>query len=41
LTGHPMTNELDSLRAQGLSGWLLKPPTLESLADLLASVLQK
>jgi hypothetical protein len=32
LTVHPMEKKLEDLRAQGLSGWLLKLPSLEQLA---------
>ena len=39
LTGHPLEKELENLQAQGLSGWLLKPPSLEQLAQVLARVL--
>ena len=41
LTGHPMENELQSLQAQGLAGWMPKPPEMESLSRLLARVLGK
>jgi len=40
LSGHPMKTELENLHAQGLAGWLLKPPRMEQLAQLLARVLQ-
>ncbi len=40
VTGHPMTDELDSLRDEGLSGWLMKPPTLETLGEALAKALR-
>jgi len=39
LTGHPMEKELEMLSEQGLRGWLLKPPSLEQLARMLASAL--
>ena len=39
LTGHSMGDELESLRAQGLSGWLLKPPDLDQLAEVMAQAL--
>jgi len=39
LSGHPMENELEALQAQGLAGWMLKPPGLEQLAQLLARAL--
>jgi CheY-like chemotaxis protein len=40
LTGHPMQDELEELGAHGLSGWMLKPPNLEKLAQLLERVLR-
>ncbi len=39
LSGHLIGSELDRLRAQGLAGWMLKPPDLEQLARLLARAL--
>jgi len=39
LTGHPLEKELEELRAQGMSDWLLKPPSLEQLAQVLARAL--
>jgi CheY-like chemotaxis protein len=41
ISGHPMENELESLQAQGLAGWLLKPPRIEQLAQLLAQALEQ
>jgi two-component system cell cycle sensor histidine kinase/response regulator CckA len=41
LSGHPMESELVSLQAQGLAGWLLKPPSIEQLAQLLVQVLRQ
>jgi CheY-like chemotaxis protein len=41
LTGHPMGKELESLEAQGLSGWLLKPPDIDGLAQAIARALKK
>jgi CheY-like chemotaxis protein len=41
LTGHPMEEELKSLRAQGMSGWLPKPPELEQLAEIVARALKQ
>ncbi len=38
-SGHPLEGELAGLKAQGLAGWLLKPPEVEQLAQLLAQVL--
>ncbi|MCP4363062.1 MAG: PAS domain S-box protein [Chloroflexi bacterium] len=40
LSGHPLEGDLQKLQAQGLAGWLLKPPTIEKLAQLLAQALQ-
>ncbi|MCX6030694.1 MAG: PAS domain S-box protein [Chloroflexi bacterium] len=39
LSGHPLEGELAGLKAQGLAGWLLKPPDLDDLARLLAQTL--
>jgi CheY-like chemotaxis protein len=39
LTGHPLSKEMENLHALGLSGWLLKPPGLASLSNLLATLL--
>ena len=39
LTGHPLQEQLENLQAQGLDGWLLKPPVLEQLAEMIARVL--
>ncbi|MCP4536325.1 MAG: PAS domain S-box protein [Chloroflexi bacterium] len=41
LTGHPMEDELKGLQAQGLSGWLLKPPRLEQLAQVISQALKE
>jgi PAS domain S-box-containing protein len=40
LSGHPLEDKLKDLQAQGLAGWLPKPPNMEQLAQLLARVLQ-
>jgi len=40
MTGHPRENELLDLEADGLSGWLRKPPTVEQIARLLARILE-
>jgi signal transduction histidine kinase len=40
LSGHPMENELESLQAEGLTGWLLKPIRQEELAKMVARVLR-
>ncbi|MBN1876587.1 MAG: PocR ligand-binding domain-containing protein [Anaerolineae bacterium] len=39
LSGHPMENELRSLQAQGLAGWMFKPLDMEQLSHLLAQLL--
>ena len=39
LSGHPLTNEMQAMQAQGLAGWLLKPPDIDELAALLARAL--
>ena len=39
ITGHRLNQELDSLVAQGLAGWLAKPPDLHELANLLNRVI--
>jgi two-component system cell cycle sensor histidine kinase/response regulator CckA len=36
MTGHPMQEELEDLLSEGLAAWLLKPPRLKLLADLIA-----
>jgi len=41
LTGHPLEEELESLRAQGMSDWLFKPPSLEQLAEVVARALDE
>ena len=40
LTGHPLEEEMESLRAQGMSDWLPKPPSLERLAEVVAQALK-
>jgi signal transduction histidine kinase len=40
LTGHPMEEELEDLKAEGLDAWLLKPPDLEQLAEVVARALE-
>ena len=41
LTGHPLREEeMESLQAQGLNGWLQKPPSLEKLARVVARTLE-
>jgi two-component system cell cycle sensor histidine kinase/response regulator CckA len=39
LTGHPLKKELENLRAQGMVAWLVKPPSLEQLAEVMAQAL--
>ena len=39
LTGHSLEKELENLRAQGASGWLLKPLRLEQLSQVVAQAL--
>ena len=39
LTGHPLSQEMEHLKALGLAGWLPKPPDLVNLSYLLAEVL--
>lgn len=41
MSGHPMENELEDLRSEGLAGWILKPPTIEKLSLLLADVMRE
>jgi hypothetical protein len=36
-----LDKELEELRAQGMSGWLLKPPSLEQLAKVVARALEE
>jgi hypothetical protein len=36
-----MEDELKSLQAEGLAGWMLKPPDMAKLSQLLARVLRK
>jgi PAS domain S-box-containing protein len=41
LTGHPLQREVEELCQQGLKGWLLKPPDMEQLAQVVASALNQ
>lgn len=41
LSGHPMESELKDLQAQGLAGWMLKPPDMKRLSQLLTQALQR
>ncbi len=40
VTGHPLQKELASLQAQGLTGWLIKPPSVEQLSQLVDQALR-
>lgn len=40
LSGHPLESSLEDLQARGIAGWLLKPPAVEQLGQLLARVLK-
>ncbi len=40
LTGHPMEDKLENLRAQGMTDWLPKPPGMAKLAQVVAQALQ-
>jgi CheY-like chemotaxis protein len=39
LTGHPLEDELEGLRAHGMVDWLPKPVSLEQLAEMVAKTL--
>ena len=41
LSGHPLESELDALKQHGLAGWLLKPPNIQDLAQVLAQAISK
>ena len=41
LSGHPLEGELDALKQHGLAGWLLKPPNIQDLAQVLAQAISK
>ena len=41
LSGHPLHNEFAGLKAEGLNGWLLKPPKIDDLSNLVAEILRK
>jgi signal transduction histidine kinase/CheY-like chemotaxis protein len=41
MTGHPLEEEMESLRTQELSDWLPKPSNLEQLAQVLARALEE
>ena len=40
LTGHPLEKELEPLRAEGLKEWILKPVSLERLAQTIEKALK-
>lgn len=40
MSGHPIQDELEKLQADGLQGWLMKPPTIEKLARAVANALK-
>ncbi|MDY7075515.1 MAG: response regulator [Chloroflexota bacterium] len=40
LSGHPMEKEMGDLQAHGLTDWLLKPPSLEQLAQAVAQAIK-
>jgi len=40
LSGHPLGDELAGLREQGLTGWMLKPLSVEQLAEVVAQALK-
>lgn len=35
LTGYPLGEEIKELQAQGIAGWIQKPPSLEQLAEVI------
>lgn len=39
ITGHILEKEMETLRASGLSSWLVKPTNLKDLSELLAKLL--
>ena len=41
LTGHSMESKLKDLEEQGLVRWMLKPPSLEHLSQLLARAIRE
>jgi CheY-like chemotaxis protein len=41
ITGHPLQEELEKLRAEGLSTWMLKPPRVKQLAQVISKVLSQ
>ena len=41
LSGNPLNHDVTDMERKGLAGWLLKPPNLNELAQLLAQVLEQ
>jgi len=41
ITGHPLQAEMETLQAEGLLGWILKPPTLKQLAQSVSQAMVK
>ena len=39
LSGHPLEAKLQTLKAEGLAGWLMKPPAMHELATMLGELL--
>jgi CheY-like chemotaxis protein len=39
LTGHPLEEEIEGLRDEGLNDWLFKPPSLVELAEVVSQAL--
>jgi signal transduction histidine kinase len=40
VTSRPVARDLETMRGQGLRGWLQKPPKLDALADVVAAALE-
>ncbi|MGD8814748.1 MAG: PAS domain S-box protein [Anaerolineales bacterium] len=40
LSGHSLESEISNLQTLGLAGWMLKPPNIEQISQMLAQVLQ-
>jgi CheY-like chemotaxis protein len=41
MTGHPMGREMEEMQAEGLAGWILKPPNLDHLAQVIAQAIKR
>jgi DNA-binding NtrC family response regulator len=41
ISGHPIQDDIDSLREQGVHTWLQKPIDLDQLAQVVARALQE